>query len=160
MGKKIRERSTQMPLMTNATLRAVFVVFAFAVQVLLVLNFTARNWRPKLELKYGWVIYALALVALLLALVFALGRQPGYAILAPLTYALWAGFGYYVDAYRHIEWRNPPRLTVLIPYVLLFIASQFAFWIPLWYVGLGHWAAYGVFYVVNTALNLYSHRRR
>jgi hypothetical protein len=149
-----------MPLFANIALRTVFVVFAFAVQVLLAFNFAARNWRPALERKYGWIIYALAIVAVLLAIVFPLGHQPAYAILAPLIYAVWAGFGFYVDTYRHIEWRNPPRLTVLVPYVLLFIASQFAFWIPLWYVGLGHWVAYGVFYVVNTALNLYSHRRR
>jgi hypothetical protein len=146
--------------MTNAMLRTLFVVFAFLVQVLLVLNFAARNWRPALERKYGWVIYALGIVAVLLALVFALGGQPWYAVLAPLLYAAWAGFGFYVDTYRHMEWRNPPRGSVLIPYVLLFMASQFAFWIPLWYVGLGYWAAYAVFYVVNTALNLFSHRRR
>lgn len=149
-----------MPLFTNITLRTVFVVFAFAVQVLLALNFTARNWRPALELKYGWIIYALAIVAVLLAIVFALGRQPGYAILAPLMYAVWAGFGYYVDMYRHIEWRSPPRYAVFVPYVLLFIASQFAFWIPLWYVGLGYWVAYAVLYFINTGLNIASHRKR
>jgi hypothetical protein len=154
------ERSSAMTLMTNTALRTAFVVFAFGVQVLLVLDFAARNWRPALERKYGWVIYALAVVAVLLAMVFALGRQPAYAILAPLIYAVWAGFGFYVDTYRQIEWRNPPRWSVLVPYVLLFIASQFAFWIPLWYMGLGYWAAYTVLYVLNTALNLASHRQR
>jgi hypothetical protein len=147
-----------MTVMTNGILRTVFVAFAFLVQVLLVLDFAARNLRPALERKYGWIIYALGLVAVLLAIVFAVGRQPGYAILAALIYAVWAGFGFYVDTYRQLVWRNPPRWPVLVPYVLLFIASQFAFWIPLWYVGLGYWRAYAVFYVVNTALNLYSHR--
>jgi len=149
-----------MVVMTSSTLRAAFVVFAFLVQALLVINFAARRWRPELERKYGWIIYALAIVAVLLGVVFALGRQPAWAIVAPLLYAVWAGFGYYVDTYRQIEWRNPPRWSVLVPYVLLFIASQFAFWIPLWYVGLGYWAAYALFYVVNTALNVSSHRRR
>lgn len=145
---------------TNSALRVVFVAFAFGVQVLLVLNFAARNWRPQLELKYGWVIYALGIVALLLAVVFAVSGQPWCTVLAFLLHAAWAGFGFYVDTYRRIEWRNPLRLPVLIPYVFLFIASQFAFWIPLWYVGLNHWAAYGVFYSVNTALNWFSHRKR
>jgi hypothetical protein len=145
---------------TNTALRTLFVVFAFVVQVLLLFNFAARNWRPALERKYGWVIYALGIVGVLLAIVFALGGQPWYVVLAPLLYALWAGFGFYVDVYRRIEWRNPPRWTVLVPYVLLFMASQFAFWIPLWYVGLGFWAAYAVLYFLNTALNIYSHRKR
>lgn len=148
-----------MTVMTNSTLRAVFVVSAFLVQVLLVLNFAARNWRPALERKYGWVIYALGIVAVLLAIVFALGHQPAYAIVAWLLYAVWAGFGFYVDTYRQIAWRSPPRWPVLIPYVVLFIASQFAFWIPLWYVGIGYWAAYTVLYFLNTALNISSHRQ-
>jgi hypothetical protein len=154
------ERSSATTLMTKAALRTTFVVFAFGVQVLLILDFAARNWRPALERKYGWVIYALGIVAVLLAIVFALGRQPAYAVVAPLVYALWAAFGYVVDIYRHIEWRNPPRWSVLAPYVLLFMASQFAFWIPLWYLGLGYWAAYTVLYAVNTALNFASHRQR
>lgn len=149
-----------MTLMTNGTLRTVFVAFAFLVQVLLVLNFGARNWRPALERKYGWIIYGLGIVAVLLAVVFALRRQPAYAVVAFWVYALWAAFGYYVDTYRQIEWRrNPPRWSLLLPYVLLFIASQFAFWIPLWYVGLGYWAVYAVLYVLNTGLNIYSHRK-
>ena len=149
-----------MTMMTNSTLRAVFVLFAFGMQVLLVLNFAARNWRPALERRYGWVIYALGVVAVLLAVVFALAGQPWCPVVAFLLYAAWAAFGFYADIYRKIEWRNPPRLSVMLPYVLLFIASQLAFWIPLWYVGRGYWAAYGVLYCANTGLNLYSHRKR
>jgi len=147
-------------MMTNNTLRAVFVIFAFVVQVLLVLNFAVRNWRPALERRYGWVIYALGVAAVLLAVVFALAGQPWLPVVAFLLYAVWAAFGFYVDVYRKIEWRNPLRLPVLLPYVLLFIACQLAFWIPLWYVGRGYWIAYGVFYSVNTGLNFYSHRKR
>jgi len=45
--------------MTNNTLQALFVVFAFLVQVLLIINFVARNWKPSLERKHGWILYTL-----------------------------------------------------------------------------------------------------
>ena len=148
-----------MPALTHNVLRTLFVAFAFAAQVLLVVNFAARNWRPVLERRYGWVVYALGIPAALLAAILTVAHQPAYAALACVLYALWAAFGYYVDTYRQLAWRQPTRWTILLPYVLLFIASQLAFWIPLWYVGLGYWVAYGALYVANTALNLFSHRR-
>ncbi len=147
-----------MAVITNSALRTVFVAFAFGVQVLLVLNFAARNWRPALERRYGWVIYALGIVALLPAVVFARSGQPWSTVLAFLFYTAWAAFGFYVDTYRQIEWRNPLRLPVMLPYVFLFVAAQMAFWVPLWFVGRGYWIAYGVLYSVSTTLNWYSHR--
>jgi len=65
-----------------------------------------------------------------------------------------------VDRYRAIEWRNPPRHAILIPYVGLFILSQFAFWISLSEIGLSFWIAFAATYTLNTGLNIYSHRQR
>jgi hypothetical protein len=43
--------------------------------------------------------------------------------------------------------------------VVLFLAAQFLFWIPLWTVGIPYWIAYTALYVLNTALNIASHRK-
>ena len=98
-------------------------------------------------------------LGLILGILFLAGDQPWYIVAAPLVNSIWAAFGYYVDTYRQIEWRSPPRWPVFIPYVGLFMASQFFFWIPLWYIGLEYWIAYGAMYFINTALNSYSHRK-
>ena len=146
--------------MDNELPLALFVAFAFLAQILLLLDFTARNLRPALEIKYGWIVYATAIPGLVLGVLNLATDQPWYMVTAPLVYCAWGAFGFYVDRYRPVEWRSPPRWSVLVPYVVLFIASQFAFWIPLWYVGRGYWLAYSAFYVLNTGLNLYSHKKR
>jgi hypothetical protein len=145
--------------MTNRTLQALFVAFAFLAQVLLIINFAARNWRPLLERRYGWLIYAMGIPGIGLGILFLARAQPWTVVAAPLVYAIWAAFGYYVDMVRQIKWRSPPRWPVFIPYVALFMAGQFLFWIPLWYVGLAYWIIYTVMYFLNTGLNIYSHRK-
>ena len=66
--------------MTNNTLEVLFVVFAFVVQVLLVFNFIARNWKPSLEQKYGWVIYTMGILGIILGVLFLAGEQPWYSM--------------------------------------------------------------------------------
>lgn len=146
--------------MTNNTLQALFVVFAFLIQVVLIINFAARNWKPSLEMKYGGFIYAtMGIPGIILGILFLAGDQPWYIVAAPLVCSIWAAFGYFVDRYQQIQWRSPPRWSVLVPYVALFMASQFFFWIPLWYIDLAYWIAYAVMYFLNTSLNIYSHRK-
>ena len=145
--------------MTDSALQILFVLFAFLIQVLLFFNFAARNWKTSLERKYGWLIYALGILAVILGVLYFLAGQPWYIMAAPFVYALWAALGYYVDIVKQIEWRSPPRWSIFIPYVALFIAAQFFFWIPLWYVDLTLWIIYGVLYFVNMGLNINSHRR-
>ncbi len=136
----------------------VFISAAFLYQFLLLLNFVGRNFRPVLERKYGWILYALSVPALITGGIYLLAGQPWYYILALALFALWGGFGYYIDIYRKVKWRNPTRAAVMIPYVVLYMGSQFAFWIPLWYLGMTYWWVFTGFYAVNTVLNIVGHR--
>jgi hypothetical protein len=137
-----------------------FIAFAFLSQILLILNFAARNWKPVFERRYGWITYAMGVPALILGIVFLLDGQPGSYVFAPFTYAAWAAFGATIDLIRPVSWRSPTRWSVFIPFVLLFMIAQFAFWIPLWSIGIAYWIVYTLMYALNTALNLNSHRRR
>jgi len=143
---------------SNTTHTHIFVCFAFLIQGLLILDFLARNWQPDLERKYGWIIYALGLVGIVLGIIYLKGGAPWYMSAAPLVFAAWAAFGFAIDILFKIEWRSPILWPVFIPYVLLFMASQFAFWIPMWYVGTWYWVAYTITYTINTILNIYSHK--
>ncbi len=73
-------------------------------------------------------------------------------------FTLWGAFGFYIDIYRKISWRNPPKIAILIPYVTLYIGSLFSFWIPLWNIGMAFWWVFTIFYIVNTVLNIGGHR--
>jgi hypothetical protein len=146
-------------LIANNTAKWLFVVDAFSLQALLLVNFAARTWGPALERRYGPFIYTLGIAGVALGIPFALAGEPWHIVAAPLAYALWSAFGYCVDIYRVIPWRSPPLGPVFFTYVALFITYQFLFWIPLWYVGMTYWGAYTALYFLNTGLNIYSHRR-
>ena len=135
-----------------------FVLFAFLTQ-LLIIDFAARNWRPSLESEHGWLVYAVGIPGHLLGIGFLSALQPWYIVAGPVVYAIWSEFGCHVDRYRPIEWRSPPRWPVFLCYVVPFMAGQFFFWIPLWYVGTGYWIAFTVTYIVNTGLSVFSHRK-
>jgi hypothetical protein len=145
--------------MNNSMSQALFVISAFLIQALLLADFAARNWRPSLEREYGWIVYVTGILGLVLGVLFLAAGQPWYVVAAPWAYFVWAAYGYYVDVFRRIKWRSPRQWSVFVPYVGLFIASQFAFWVPLWYMSLAYWGMYAVMYSLNTGLNIYSHRK-
>ncbi len=122
---------------------ATFVAFGLLSQVGLLLYFAARRWRPDAERRWGWVIYALGLPAAGLALV-GLGT-PARRRTHPLAFAFsrpgpasarwWtSGCGSSGGA------RSCP--PIFGAYVGLFVAAQFAFWIPLWWISEAAWITF------------------
>ncbi len=138
-------------------LQTAFVTFALVIQMMLIGSFAARNWKPSIEEKLGWLVYAMSLPALILGVLFLVNDQPWYYWTATLLFAIWAAFGYVVDIFRPVKWRNPPKWSVFIPYVILFVFSLLAFWVPLWFIRPGLWIVYAGLYATHTALNIYSH---
>jgi hypothetical protein len=146
--------------MSNSNiLPLVFVAFAFISQALLIFNFVTLKWKPAIQQKYGWIVYAAGLIAFLLGILFWVNKQAWYFWLAFALFTTWALFGYIIDILRPVNWREPIRWQIFIPYVILYISAQFAFWIPLWFIGLEYWIIYAVLYTINTALNISTHFR-
>ncbi len=137
-----------------------YVSFAFLIQVLLILNFAARNWKPEIERTYGWIIYALGAPSVVLAALMLVEERPWYFVLPPFLYFIWAIFGYVVDLWRPTAWRNPPRWGIFVPYVGLFVSSLLLFWGSMWSIGNSYWIAFGAMYAIHTIFNIFSHRRR
>jgi hypothetical protein len=135
-----------------------FTVFGFASQVLLLGFFAAHLWRPADEARLGRLVYGMGLVALLLGAAFVAQGQPWYLVLAFALYAAWSTLGALVDIVRPIAWREPPRLSILVPYAALLTAALLAFWMPLRWVDQRLWIAFGLLYAAHTTLNLASHR--
>ena len=132
---------------------------ALSLQALLIGNFAARIWKPIFELQWGWLIYTIiGIPAVILTIAFIVTKQPFMMSAALLLTFIWAAFGFYIDIIHPVDWRGPPIVGfIFIPYVTLFIGSQLALWIPLWYVKRVYWIAFGVMYAIHTLLNILSH---
>lgn len=136
---------------------AIFIVFGFMLQVLLLLNFTARILRPELELRWGRIIYYLGLVTLVLGAIYIVRGAPWNLTPAFLIYTAWAAYGYYVDIHRKLEWRTPPKLSVYILYVPLYIVTLFSFWMPLLDINWWLFIIHGALLITHTVINISSH---
>ncbi len=136
----------------------VFVLFGFAVQVLLVVFFAAHLWRPAIEGPVGRLVYGMGVVAVILAIASLPASQPWFVPMAFLLYAAWSALGAWVDLVRPFPWRQPPRWSIVLPYAALLVASLLAFWVPLWWVDRALWLAFGILYAVHTTLNVIAHR--
>jgi hypothetical protein len=139
---------------------AAFIVFGLGSQAVLAAFFAARRWRPRLANSYGWLAYAVAGLGLPLGLWFLAAGYSWRLYAGPLLLGCWAVFGSYLDLWRRVEWRSPPRAGLLVPYVALYFWAQMFLWWPLWDLQRGAWAAFLVLFALNTALNLTGHLRR
>jgi hypothetical protein len=139
---------------------AAFAIVGLAIQVLLVAFFVAQLRRAPWQLTVGRLVYGAGLATAALAAALALTGEPWHRVLAPVLYTAWAALGAGVDLVRPVEWRNPPRWIVLVPYAALLMGSLLAFWIPLWWIDIRLWLAFGVLYAIHTIINLATHGTR
>jgi hypothetical protein len=136
----------------------IYAVTALAVQAVLCIHFAMRRWRPTVALRYGWVVYALAVpLAEVSVLMWLAGMGTAYW-LGGVVYLAWAILGYIVEYALKIEWRSPIRWPVFVPYVILFLATMMLYWWPLWPLCRPLWAAAAALYVAGTVLNVTSHQ--
>ena len=97
-----------------------FVVWAFLFQVVLIVHFALR--KPFFEsytLKFGWIVYALCIPAAVISVILLCGGKSWSFWLGGFLFLLYAAFGYWVDYAVKIQWRNPLRLSIMLPYVFV-----------------------------------------
>jgi hypothetical protein len=143
-----------------SALERLFVVWSFAVQVLLIGHFAMRKWRfdPYIP-HYGWLFYCLGVPALIISLILAWGGMALSFWLAGILQFVFSVFGVLVEYVRRIEWRDPIRWPVFGPYITLYLAMLMFYWWPLGLIDRRLWFAYAVLFGISTALNLTSHGR-
>jgi hypothetical protein len=134
-----------------------FVSTAFFIQVVLMIYFAFRKWRFDTAMEFGWIVYALALPALIVSLVLLLGGKPWHLWLGGFLYTGWAAYGAFVDIARPVSWRSPIYWPVFGPYVLLYLSCMMFYWWPLGNIRRPLWFAYAVLFVISTFLNTTSH---
>ena len=141
-------------------LDTLFVIFAFFIQVVLVVFFAARKWAFDTAMQFGWIVFTLGIPAAILSVVLLIRGKPWYMWLAGFLFAAWAVFGYIVDIAQPVEWRSPILWPVFIPYVMLYLSGLVLYWWSVGFIGRSFWFAYAVLFVISTILNISSHVRR
>jgi hypothetical protein len=135
-----------------------FVGTAFLFQVILIIHFAIRKWRFQTAIRYGPIVYALSLPALVISLLLMLSGKTWSLWLGGFLYLAWAVFGYVVEYKLDIEWRSPIRWPIFGPYIFLYLATIMFYWFPLLNIQKSLWYVYAILYVISTILNLSSHR--
>jgi hypothetical protein len=140
------------------SLDKLFVIWAFLFQIILIVHFAIR--KPFFESyteKFGWIVYALCIPAVIISLFLWRGGKDWTLWLGGFLFLIYAVFGFWVDYVAKIPFRNPFHAWVTIPYVVLYLATIMFYWWPLWPLSRLLWAIYAVLYGIATVLNIRSH---
>ena len=140
-------------------LKTLFVVWAFAFQIILIVHFALRKWAfENYIMRFGWIVYALAIPAVVVSVILLIKGQPWAFWAAGFIYLVWAAFGTWIEYVQKLQWRNPPRWPILGPYVSLYLATIMFYWWPLGLINKPLWYVYAILFAISTALNIMSHR--
>ena len=135
-----------------------FVVWAFFFQIVLIVHFAVRKrFFESYTLKFGWIVYALSIPAVVISIVLLLGGKSWSFWLGGFLFLIYAAYGYWVEYVKRIPWRNPLQLSIVFPYVFLYLSTVMFYWWPLWTLSRPLWVAFTVLYVIGNILNLTSH---
>jgi hypothetical protein len=135
-----------------------FIGWAFLLQILLIVHFAIR--KPLLESyteKYGWIIYALCVPAIVISIMLLRGGKSWSFWLGGFLFLMFAIFGYWVDYMAQIQFRSPLQLSIVFPYAFLYLATVMFYWWPLGLLSRPLWFVYAVLFVIATILNVTSH---
>jgi hypothetical protein len=139
-------------------LDTLFVVWAFTFQIVLIVHFAIRKrLYESYTLKYGWLVYALCIPAVVISIILMLGGKTWSFWLGGFLFLLFAIYGYRIDYVKKIQWRKPLNLSIMFPYVFLYLATVMFYWWPLGILSRPLWYVFAVLFVVGTVLNITSH---
>ncbi len=141
------------------SLELLFTCFAFLFQLVLLVHFSLRKWRFDTAIRLGPVVYALSIIFVLVSFILILGGRQRSFWIGGFIYLAWAIFGYIVEYILKIDWRTPPvNGPVMGPYLILYLAANMFYWFPLALIYKPLWYVYAVLFVINTYLNITSHK--
>ncbi len=135
-----------------------FVFWAFLLQLLLIVHFALRkSLFESYTMKYGWIIYALCIPAVVISIILMRGGKSWSFWLGGFLFLVYAIFGYWVDYVAQIQFRSPFQPSIAIPYVLSYLATVMFYWWPLGLLNRPLWFIYAGLFIVATVLNITSH---
>ena len=139
-------------------LEALFVVWAFLFQIVLIVHFALRKWYFAVAMRYGPLVYALGIPAVAVSVLILLDGEAWYLWIGGFLCLAWGIFGYSVEYVKKIQWRNPILWPVFVPYISLYLATVMFYWWPLGLISQPLGYAYAILFIKSTALNTTSHK--
>lgn len=139
-------------------LDTLYILFAFLVQIFLIIHFAMRRRSLERAIRNGPLVYALGIPALLLSIAQVMAGKPWYFWLAGVLFSIFCLFGYIVEYVLRINWRQPAIWSVFVPYVALYLGAICFYWWPLARLDRRLWFAYTILFLVSTAFNVISHK--
>ena len=139
-------------------LDTLFVILAFSLQLILIIHFAIR--KPLFEgytKRFGWIVYALCLPALIISIVLLIGGKSWSLWLGGFLFVIWSAYGFWIDYIKAINWRSPLRKDIMFPYVTLYLSTIMFYWWPLALLHRPLWFVFAGLFVISTILNLTSH---
>lgn len=135
-----------------------FTVWAFAVQIILIIHFTVhKRLFESYTIKFGWIVYALCIPAVVISIILLLGGKSWSFWLGGFLFLIYAAFVYYIDYVKQIPWREPMDLSIMFPYVTLYLSTVMFYWWPLALISRPLWFVYAALFIISTILNITSH---
>ncbi len=92
-----------------------FIVISLVFHIMMITHFALRKWRFHFALRFGWIIYALSIPGATASIILLMAGSHWSFWLGGFLYLIWAGYGYYIEYLKHIEWRNPILWPVFDP---------------------------------------------
>ncbi len=135
-----------------------FVIWAFFLQIILIIHFAIR--KPLFETytkKFGWIVYALCIPAAVISIILLLGGKTLSFWIGGFLFLIYSAYGYWIDFVKKIPWRNPLRKDIMFPYVTLYLSTIMFYWWPLGMLYRPLWYVFAVLFVIGTILNITSH---
>ena len=135
-----------------------FIIWAFFFQIVLIIHFAIRKrYFESYTLKYGWLVYALSIPAVIISIILLLGGKSWSLWVGGFLFLVFAIYGYRVDYVKKIQWRKPLQRSIMFPYAFMYLATVMFYWWPIGQLSRPLWIVYGVLFVIATILNLTSH---
>lgn len=142
----------------NSELNTLFVITAFVVQGVLLGFFALRKWRFAAAIRFGWIVYALGIPAMVVSGILMTGGMAWSFWVGGFLYIIWAFFGWWVEYVQCINWRQPMCLPICLGYIFFYLAMLMFYWFPLALIWKPLWYLFGVLFVLSTWMNITSHQ--
>ena len=84
-----------------------FISLSLGMQVVFVIFFALRRWNFAVAMQVGWLVYGLAIPAVVLSVILINARKVWYLSAGGFLFALWSVFGTVVDIVHPMAWRSP-----------------------------------------------------
>ena len=109
-----------------------FAVWAFIFQILMIVHFALRKqFFDSYTMKFGWIIYTLSIPAVMVSIILLQGGKSWSFWLGGFLFLIYAIYGYYIDYVKQIPWREPMDLSIMFPFVTLYLSTVMFYWWPL-----------------------------